>query len=97
MVTDREALTYFSMTKDPATGDWFYCTKSIDDARFPEGKNRVRIYQDESYVIREVMEDGVPVIEAEGFSLLDLKGFIPPSLLNMTAANNIYKFQGAFM
>ena len=45
----------------------------------------------------EEVKDGETVTTLVGMTLYDLKGFIPPSLLNMTAANNFYKFNHQMM
>jgi len=70
----------------------FTMAKSIEDERYPEVKNVIRMYAYESFKIYDTVEDGVPVAILVGFQEMDIKGYIPVSLLNMSAANNIFKF-----
>lgn len=74
-------------------GKWFYSARSIDDDRFPEKKDRIRMFVNENYEFHEFEEDGEKVVFSQGTSCFDVKGYIPPALLNMATANNIYKFE----
>ena len=93
MITDRDALSVVSFTKDAATGKYFFATRSIEDDRYPEQSDRVRIFVTETYEMEESVEEGQVVTTISGFSLYDVRGYVPPSILNMTAANNFLKFQ----
>lgn len=64
----------------------------MEDDRFPEVKNRIRMFVNEQYDVYDIEEDGVTIGVLEGFQCYDVKGYIPVSLLNMSAANNMFKW-----
>lgn len=71
----------------------FSTARSIEDDRYPDNvKNVIRMYIFESYEMYDSEEDGVPVANLVGFQEMDVKGYIPVSLMNMSAANSIFKF-----
>ena len=51
----------------------------------------------EVYYGKNVKQDGEDVIEFVGFNQADVRGYVPPSLINMTAPNNLYKIYDSMM
>lgn len=90
LVTDREQVSIVNV-RYLDDGKVFFCARSIDDDRFPLTKNRIRCASNELYEMSETEENGEKIVTMNGCSTFDLKGYIPPSLLNMATANNIFK------
>lgn len=94
MITDREQISLVSLTReDTEKGGYFFCTRNIHDDRFPEVKNRIRIFASEYFTLRQLEdEEGFPITEVRGFGIMDMKGYIPASVLNMTAASSMVQW-----
>lgn len=91
MITDRDAVVFIQSETD-ANGQIFSSTKSILDERYPERNDTIRMYNHDIMRVFTTSEDGVEVLHFLGFLEFDVKGMIPVGLLNMSAANNIFKF-----
>lgn len=46
----------------------------------------------EVWLVEETKLDGEDVIRTTGYSQMDVKGYIPVSMINLSAANNYYKY-----
>jgi len=66
--------------------------KSNVDKRVPEVKDCIRMFQIEASHFTEYEEDGHHVVSCRGFFIADVKGYIPPAMMNMASANNFYKY-----
>ena len=91
MITDRDSVCAFKFLYQD-NGHVFMCSRSIEDDRFPEVKNRIRMFVNEQYECYDSEENGVPITVFNGTSTYDVKGYIPISMLNMSAANNMFKW-----
>lgn len=91
MVSDRDTVVGV-FSKYDENGKLFQTSRSIEDDKYPDNiKNVIRMYFYESYEMFDSEEDGVPVANLVGFNELDVKGNIPPSLINMSNANSLFK------
>lgn len=91
MLTDRDSVCAVTVeTCDD--GSKYYLVKSKEYDGFPEKKDAVRIWQYEASKFETYKEDGEDVVHTFGFFQMDVKGYVPPAMLNMACANNFFKY-----
>lgn len=90
VTTDRDVVMGV-VIKMGADGKNFSAAKSMEHKDYPEKENVIRYYSYEVNETFDSVEDGLPCYNLIGVSEYDTRGFIPSSMINMAAANNMYK------